>query len=94
VIYGIKNFDGNLTKEHLLMPTPYNTYLISGLPPTPICNPGKDSLLASIHPASVPYLYFVSKNDGSHFFSSDIEEHNRAVWKFQKNMKKNGLTKR
>jgi UPF0755 protein len=94
VIYGIKNFDGNLTKEHLLMPTPYNTYLISGLPPTPICNPGKDSLLAAIHPASVPYLYFVSKNDGSHFFSSDIEEHNRAVWKFQKNMKKNGLTKR
>jgi UPF0755 protein len=94
VIYGIKMFDGNLTKEHLLMPTPYNTYLIPGLPPTPICNPGKDSLLAAVHPAPVPYLYFVSKNDGSHFFSSDIEEHNRAVWKYQKNIKKNGLTKR
>lgn len=94
VIYGIKNFNGNLTKEDLTRPTPYNTYLISGLPPTPICNPGKDSLLAAVHPAPVPYLYFVSKNDGSHFFSSDIEEHNRAVWRYQKNLKKNGLTKR
>ncbi len=70
VIYGIKNFDGNLTKEDLLRPSPYNTYLFVGLPPTPICNPGKDSLLAALSPAPVPYLYFVSKNDGSHFFSS------------------------
>ncbi len=84
VIYGIKNFNGNLTKEHLMRPTPYNTYLITGLPPTPICNPGKDSLLAAVRPVPVPYLYFVSKNDGSHYFSSDIEEHNRAVWKYQK----------
>jgi UPF0755 protein len=84
VIYGIKNFDGNLTKEHLLRPTPYNTYRIAGLPPTPICNPGKDSLLAAAHPAPVPYLYFVSKNDGSHYFSCDIEEHNQAVSKYQK----------
>jgi len=84
VIYGIKNFDGNLTKEHLLRPTPYNTYRIAGLPPTPICNPGKDSLLAAAHPAPVPYLYFVSKNDGSHYFSCDIEEHNQAVLKYQK----------
>jgi UPF0755 protein len=94
VIYGIKNFNGNLTKEHLLRKTPYNTYLIAGLPPTPICNPGKDSLMAAIHPASVPYLYFVSKNDGSHHFSSNLEEHNRAVSKFQKYLNKNGLTKR
>lgn len=94
VIYGIKNFDGNLTKEHLLMPTPYNTYLINGLPPTPICNPGRDSIHAALSPAPVPYLYFVSKNDGSHYFSSDIDEHNRAVWKYQKYPKKNGLTKR
>jgi len=94
VIYGIKNFNGNLTKEHLMRPTPYNTYLIAGLPPTPICNPGKDSLLAAIRPAPVPYLYFVSKNDGSHFFSSDIEEHNRAVWKYQKYPRKNNLTKK
>jgi len=94
VIYGIKNFDGNLTKEDLLRPTPYNTYLINGLPPTPICNPGKDSLLAALSPAPVPYLYFVSKNDGSHYFSSDIEDHQRAVWKYQKNPRKNNLTRK
>jgi UPF0755 protein len=94
VIYGIKNFNGNLTKEDLMRPTPYNTYIIAGLPPTPICNPGKDSLLAAVHPASVSYLYFVSKNDGSHYFSSDIEEHNRAVWKYQKYPRKNSLTKK
>jgi len=85
VIYGIKNFNGNLTKDHLMKYTPYNTYLVAGLPPAPICNPGKGSILAALHPAPVPYFYFVSKNDGSHYFSSDIEEHNRAVWKFQKN---------
>jgi UPF0755 protein len=94
VIYGIKNFNGNLTKEHLMRPTPYNTYLIVGLPPTPICNPGKDSLLAAVRPAPVSYLYFVSKNDGSHYFSSDIEDHNRAVWKYQKYPRKNNLTKK
>jgi UPF0755 protein len=94
VIYGIKNFNGNLTKEHLMKPTLYNTYLIVGLPPTPICNPGKESLLAAVRPAPVPYLYFVSKNDGSHFFSSDFEEHNRAVWKYQKYPRKNNMTKK
>jgi len=94
VIYGIRNFNGNLTKEDLLRPTPYNTYLRTGLPPSPICNPGKDSLLAAVHPAPVPYLYFVSKNDGSHYFSSEMEDHNRAVWKYQKNGRKNSLTKK
>jgi UPF0755 protein len=94
VIYGIRNFNGNLTKEDLLRPTPYNTYLRMGLPPSPICNPGKDSLLAALHPAPVPYLYFVSKNDGSHYFSSEMEDHNRAVWKYQKSGRKNGLTKK
>ena len=94
VIYGMKDFDGNLTKEHLLRPTPYNTYLFAGLPPAPICNPGKESILAALSPASVPYLYFVSKNDGSHYFSPDIEEHQRAVWKYQKYFKKNNLTKK
>jgi UPF0755 protein len=92
VIYGIKNFDGNLTKKHLLTPTPYNTYLKYGLPPTPICNPGKDSVLAALHPAPGPYLYFVSKNDGSHYFSSNIKDHTQAVWKYQKS--KNNLTKK
>ena len=91
VIYGIKNFDGNLTKEDLLRPTPYNTYLVNGLPPTPICNPGKDSIHAALYPASVPYLYFVSKNDGSHYFSSGIEEHHQAVWRYQKYPQKRGL---
>jgi UPF0755 protein len=91
VIYGIKNFDGNLTKEDLLRPTPYNTYLVNGLPPTPICNPGKDSIHAALYPASVPYLYFVSKNDRSHYFSSHIEEHNQAVWRYQKYPQKRGL---
>jgi UPF0755 protein len=95
VIYGIKNFDGNLKKEHLLRPTPYNTYVNPGLPPTPICNPGKDSILAALSPAAVPFLYFVSKNDGSHFFSSEIEDHNRAVWRYQKNRHtENHLTKK
>jgi UPF0755 protein len=84
VIYGIKEFDGNLTKEHLSTPTPYNTYLFLGLPPTPICNPGKESILAALYPASVPYLYFVSKNDGAHHFSEGFEEHQRAVAKYQK----------
>ena len=93
VIYGIKNFNGNLTREDLLRPTPYNTYLITGLPPAPICNPGKESILAALQPAPVPYLYFVSKNDGSHYFSSDIKDHNQAVWKYQKS-KKNNLTRK
>ena len=95
VIYGIRNFDGNLKKEHLLRPTPYNTYVHPGLPPTPICNPGKDSILAALSPAAVPFLYFVSKNDGSHYFSSEIEDHNRAVWRYQKNHHtENHLTKK
>jgi UPF0755 protein len=94
VIYGIKNFDGNLTKAHLMKPTPYNTYIKNGLPPTPICNPGKESILAALSPAPVPYLYFVSKNDGSHHFSSDIGEHDRAVWKYQKIPFKKNLTRK
>lgn len=84
VIYGIRDFNGNLTKEDLLRPTPYNTYLRGGLPPGPICNPGRDSLAAALNPAPVPYLYFVSKNDGAHYFSSDLEDHNHAVWRYQK----------
>jgi len=84
VIYGIKNFNGNLTRADLQRPSPYNTYLNNGLPPTPICNPGRDSLFAALHPSPVSYLYFVSKNDGSHYFSSTMEEHNQAVWKYQK----------
>lgn len=84
VIYGIDNFRGSLTKKDLKSSTPYNTYQISGLPPGPICSPGKDSLQAVFAPADTDYLYFVSKNDGSHHFSTNLKEHNRAVRKFQR----------
>ena len=84
VIYGIKDFDGNLTKRDLERYTPYNTYIIRGLPPGPICNPGKDAIKAALYPAKTKYLYFVSKNDGSHHFSSTLKEHNIAVRKYQK----------
>ena len=83
VIYGIKDFDGNITKKHLRSKTPYNTYRIWGLPPGPIANPGRDSLLAALYPADVPYLYFVSKNNGSHHFSTNLASHNKAVLKYQ-----------
>ena len=84
VIYGIKDFDGNLRKEDLTRKTPYNTYLIRGLPPGPIANPGRSSILAALYPAPVNYLYFVSRNDGSHHFSATLREHNKAVWRYQK----------
>lgn len=84
VIYGIENFNGNLTRDDLKRYTAYNTYVIKGLPPGPICNPGIESIRAVIYPAATDYLYFVSKNDGSHFFSRTMEEHNRAVNSYQK----------
>ncbi len=83
VIYGLKHFTGNLKRKDLRTHSPYNTYLIQGLPPGPICNPGLSSLMATLHPAPVPYLYFVSKNDGSHLFSVSLEEHNKAVKLYQ-----------
>ncbi|HWP58929.1 MAG TPA: endolytic transglycosylase MltG [Candidatus Acidoferrales bacterium] len=83
VIYGMKNFSGNLRRQDLHSQTPHNTYVIRGLPPTPICNPGLSSLEAALNPAPVPYLYFVSKNDGSHVFSATLAEHNQAVKKYQ-----------
>ncbi len=84
VIYGLPHFDGNLTRAHLREPTPYNTYVISGLPPGPIANPGLAAIDAALAPADVPYLYFVSKNDGSHAFSRTLAEHNRAVAQYQR----------
>lgn len=84
VIYGIKDFSGNLTKKHLTQRTPYNTYVIRGLPPGPIANPGKEAIEAVLFPAKTDYLYFVSKNDGSHYFSKTLIEHNKAVQKYQK----------
>lgn len=84
VIYGISKFSGNLRREDLSEPTLYNTYVIRGLPPGPIASPGLESIKAILFPKETDYLYFVSKNDGSHFFSKTIEEHNRAVIKYQK----------
>jgi len=84
VIYGINDFNGNITRKDLITPSPYNTYTQTGLPVGPIANPGKESLAAVLHPADVAYLYFVAKNDGSHYFSTSLEEHNRAVIRFQK----------
>ncbi|MDD5225407.1 MAG: endolytic transglycosylase MltG, partial [bacterium] len=85
VIYGIwDQFNGNLRRKDLEHPTPYNTYQIHGLPAGPIASPGRDSLWAVLHPAPVPYLYFVSRNDGTHQFSSTLTEHNRWVYKYQK----------
>ncbi len=84
VIYGMNDFTGNLTRKDLLESTPYNTYVIRGLPPGPISNPGLASIKAVLYPPETDYLYFVSKNDGTHYFSSSLEEHNRAVWKYQK----------
>jgi UPF0755 protein len=84
VIYGLKDFNGNLTRIHLTGHTPYNTYVIQGLPPTPIANPGMEAIKAVLYPAKTDYLYFVSKNDGSHHFSKNLSEHNRAVDIYQK----------
>ena len=84
VIYGIPEFDGNLTRQHLLTPSPYNTYLLRGLPPGPIANPSTESVLAALNPVKSDYLYFVAKGDGTHEFSADLTSHNRAVRRFQK----------
>ena len=84
VIYGLSAFNGNLTRKDLHRPTPYNTYMIRGLPPGPIANPGIAAIKAVLYPAQTKYLYFVSKNDGSHHFSRAFTEHNRAVNYYQK----------
>ncbi|MBW2558844.1 MAG: endolytic transglycosylase MltG [Deltaproteobacteria bacterium] len=83
VIYGIKDFDGNLRRSDLREKTPYNTYRIKGLPPGPICNPGMEAIKAALYPAPVDFLYFVSKNNGSHQFSSNLKDHNAAVLTYQ-----------
>jgi len=84
VIYGLENFTGSLTKSDLKKATLYNTYVIKGLPPGPICNPGLASLKSVVSPAKAKYLYFVSTNEGTHYFSTTLEEHNQAVKKYRK----------
>jgi UPF0755 protein len=84
VIYGLPNYDGNIHKKDLSHPSPYNTYRWAGLPPGPIASPGAQAIRATLYPAVSPYLYFVSKNDGTHQFSATLIEHNKAVDKYQK----------
>lgn len=85
VIYGLgEDFDGNLRKRDLLADSPYNTYRRIGLPPTPIAMPGQASLRAALHPAASEALYFVARGDGSSEFSRTLDEHNRAVNKYQR----------
>ncbi len=84
VVYGLGDrYDGNIRRRDLLAESPYNTYRNKGLPPTPIALPGKDAINAALHPEGGNALYFVARGDGSHEFSETIEQHNRAVMKYQ-----------
>jgi UPF0755 protein len=84
VIYGMgERFDGNIRRRDLSENTPYNTYVHRGLTPTPISMPGRDAIRAVLHPADGKSLYFVAKGDGSHYFSATLQEHNKAVRKYQ-----------
>ncbi len=91
IIYGIWTETGfyknNITRADILSPTPYNTYTVAALPVGPIANPGREALAAVIAPATSNFLFFVSKNDGTHTFSSTLQDHNSAVQKFQVNAK-------
>lgn len=87
VIFAFKKlgtWDGNLRRADLKFDSPYNTYLYPGLPPGPICSPGVASMIAAANPADTSLLYFVSRNDGSHIFAETLSEHNRNVYKWQK----------
>jgi UPF0755 protein len=83
VIYGIEDYDGNITRKDLKRPTPYNTYTMKGLPTGPISNTGAKAIEAALYPASTKFLYFVSRNDRTHYFSTNFKDHNRAVQKYQ-----------
>jgi UPF0755 protein len=87
VIYALRlagTYDGNIRKRDLAIDSPYNTYRHAGLPPGPIASPGREALAAVLEPADVKDLYFVSRNDGSHHFSSTLREHERAVDEYQR----------
>ena len=86
VIYALEragHYDGNIRRADLSIDSPYNTYRYAGLPPGPIAAPGRAALEAAAAPADVPFLYFVSRNDGSHAFAATLDEHNRNVHKYQ-----------
>lgn len=84
ILFGLGRVGGAISKSDLDSDTAYNTYRISGLPPGPICSPGRAALHAAMHPATTEAFYFVSKNDGTHQFSKTLKEHNRAVRKYQR----------
>ena len=83
VIYGIEDYNGNITRKDLESPTRYNTYTMKGLPPGPISNTGVKAIEAALYPADTKFLYFVSRNDRTHHFSTNFKDHNRAVRKYQ-----------
>ena len=84
VIFGLgERYNGNLTRAHLQQPTPYNTYVIDGMPPTPIALAGREAIHAALNPVAGKSLYFVARGDGSHVFSETLEQHNRAVREYQ-----------
>jgi UPF0755 protein len=89
VIYGIADFDGNLTRKHLATPTPYNTYRQRGLPPGPIASPGLLALHAAANPVKSKNLYFVARGDGTHEFSATLRDHNNAVRRYQLRQRSN-----
>ena len=78
-----ERYKGNIRKKDLQTYSPYNTYMIDGLPPTPISLPGREAIHAALHPDDGSSLYFVAKGDGSHYFSETFEEHQNAVMKYQ-----------
>jgi UPF0755 protein len=78
-----ERFDGNIRRKDLREETPYNTYVHTGLPPTPICMPGRHALEAAVNPAAGQSLYFVARGDGSHEFSATLRQHNAAVRRYQ-----------
>ena len=82
-VYDLKDFSGKIRRSHLKRKSPYNTYIIRGLPPGPIANPGIDSLKATLNPEKVNFLYFVSQKDGTHYFSSSLDMHNQAADKYR-----------
>jgi UPF0755 protein len=90
VIYGMGEYDGNITRKDLERPTPYNTYTVKGLPPGPISNTGAKAIEAALYPADEKFLYFVSRNNGTHHFSTNFKDHNRAVRKYQLGRKNKG----